>query len=157
MRANVLAAATLLVFLTLGAAYAVVAVRGERSSAPSAPTASTRQAPASREEPVTEVTVRPAADLAPPARIARTYTSRGGAVFNVDPEEATVSVDGRVIGIADDWDGMMGGRTYRFRETGTHYVKLSMRNHATAWVAVVVTPHARRRTADVDLELQKLD
>ncbi len=94
---------------------------------------------------------------APTPPIVMTYFGRSGAVFNVSPEEALVEVEGKVIGIADDWDGKGGGKVYVFSRPGTYYAKLSLRGYKTAWVAVVITPSAKEENADVDWELEELD
>jgi hypothetical protein len=75
----------------------------------------------------------------------------------VDPEEALVEIEGKIIGIADDWDGKGGGKVYQFPGPGTYYVKLSLKGYKTAWVAIVITPQAKHENADVDLELDELD
>jgi hypothetical protein len=93
----------------------------------------------------------------PTPPIVRTYFGRHGAVFNVSPEEAVVEIDGKLIGIADDWDGKGGGKVYIFPGPGTYYAKLSLKGHRTAWVAIVITPTAPEENADVDWELEEND
>jgi hypothetical protein len=88
--------------------------------------------------------------------IEQTYECRRGAVFGVDPEEAVVSVAGRPIGKADDWDDAGGGGKYEFARTGTYYVRFTLAGYRTAWIKVVVRPDAEDEYADVDLELRKL-
>jgi hypothetical protein len=44
--------------------------------------------------------------------------------FNVQPEDAHVLVDGRVIGEAQDWNGQHGARTYTFADPGSHLIKI---------------------------------
>jgi hypothetical protein len=78
-------------------------------------------------------------------------------VFNVSPEETLVEIDGKLIGIADEWDGKGGGKVYIFPGPGTYYAKLSLKGHRTAWVAIVITPTAPEENADVDWELEEID
>jgi len=88
---------------------------------------------------------------APP--VVATFKCSKGAAFNVSPEDATVEVAGKVIGIADDWDGKGGGKIYTFPGPGTYYVKLSMVGYPTKWIRIVVAPGAEE-IADVDTELE---
>jgi hypothetical protein len=75
----------------------------------------------------------------------------------VDPEEAEVSIEGRLIGIADDWDGSGGGEVYEFPGPGDYYVRLSLPpKWETAWIKIVVTPDAAADVVEVDTELRKV-
>ena len=85
-----------------------------------------------------------------------TFQCRSGAEFNVSPEEAEVAVEGRVIGIADDWDGMGGGEVFTFPGPGVYFVRLSLDGYQTAWVKVVVSADAEDDVADIDTELEKV-
>jgi hypothetical protein len=89
----------------------------------------------------------------PPPAFSRTYTCRETAEFHVDPEEALVTVDGKLIGKADDWDGMAFGKGHRFPGPGAYTVKLSLEGYRTEWVRIVVNPQAKKKTAKVELEL----
>ncbi len=103
--------------------------------------------PTPTETPIPEPTATPT----PP--ISAVFTCSEGAEFNVSPEEAKVEVDGRVIGTADEWDGVGGGKTYTFDRPGVHYVRLSLDGHATTWVKITVDSSASQEIADVDTEL----
>ncbi|MCS7182729.1 MAG: serine/threonine protein kinase [Thermoanaerobaculum sp.] len=123
------------------------------------PSAPTRTPSPTREEAVVVLPPpialpRPTATPTPPP-VVKTYLGRHGAVFNVDPEEALVEINGQVIGIADDWDGKGGGKVYYFPGPGTYYAKLSLAGHKTVWVAIVITPTAKEEHADVDWELEE--
>jgi len=100
---------------------------------------------------------RPSPTPTPLPPVVRTYFGRFGAVFNVSPEEALVEIDGKLIGIADDWDGKGGGKVYFFPGPGTYYAKLSHAGYRTAWVAIVISPTAAEEYADVDWELEEID
>ncbi len=95
----------------------------------------------------------PAAEKGVP--ISKTYECRESAVFNVDPEEAEVTVDGHRIGTADDWDDAGGGKKYKFQSPGVHIVKLSLEGYETMWLKFVVRSGAELKTADVDLDMKK--
>ena len=78
----------------------------------------------------------------------------------MSPEKAQITVNGKVIGVADDWDGAgFGklGKSYTFPGAGVYYIKLSHPERQTAWVKVVVSPEAKRRLADIDTRLQRRD
>ena len=50
---------------------------------------------------------------------------------------------------------MGGGKKYKFKGQGIHYVKLSLDKHKTIWIKVIVAPRAEKKTADVNLDLEK--
>jgi hypothetical protein len=91
----------------------------------------------------------------PTPPIVKVYECRKGAIFGVDPEEALVTVNGKTIGKADDWDDAGGGKKYHFEGPGTYYVKFTLEKYATTWVKIVVKPDAEEKYANVDLGLKK--
>jgi len=101
------------------------------------------------------VVVAPPPTLTPPIQMV--YECREGAIFGVDPEEALITVNGTMIGTADEWDDAGGGKKYVFGKAGTYYVKLSLQDYRTAWIKIVVRPGAEEDYADVDLDLEKLE
>lgn len=103
--------------------------------------------------PPKEAPIPPRPTPTPP--IVETYACRESAVFDVSPEETLVTVDGETIGTADDWDDAGGGKKYRFRSAGPHYVRLSLARYRTTWIRIDVRPGAEHKTANVDLELKK--
>jgi hypothetical protein len=97
--------------------------------------------------------VAPAPAPAPP--IGKTFECRRAAEFHVDPEEAQITIDGQMIGIADDWDGAGGGKEWVFPGPGDYTVMISAPGFRTEWVRIRVTPSAKREVADVDNELRE--
>jgi serine/threonine-protein kinase len=95
------------------------------------------------------------APAAPELRVLRTFRCSKGAEFNVSPEEALVSVNGRRLGQADDWDGAGGGKTYIFPGPGTYDVLLTLDGYEPARIQVVVSADAEDEIADVDTELEE--
>ncbi len=93
--------------------------------------------------------------VATPTRppLAGVFHCRRGADFNVSPEDAVVTVDGTVIGKADDWDNKGGGKTYVFARPGRHLVKLALAGYRTTWIEIVAQPSAKDEVADVDTQL----
>jgi len=96
------------------------------------------------------------APVAPPVPIEATFEAREAAEFHVDPEDALVEIDGRVIGKADDWDDMGGGKPWVFAAPGDYLVKLSLPGYRTAWIRIRVHPDAEDDVADVDTDLEQL-
>ena len=60
------------------------------------------------------------------ARIDATYSTRRAVRFTSSPEQARLYVDGRYVGIADDWDNRGGGREYEFDKPGSHIVRMEL-------------------------------
>jgi TIR domain-containing protein len=90
-----------------------------------------------------------------PPRVSATYECRRGAKFRIDPNRALVTIDGRSIGISDDWDDRGGGKIWYFSNPGTHYAKLSLRGYRSEWVRIVVRSAAAEEVADVKLDLHR--
>jgi tRNA A-37 threonylcarbamoyl transferase component Bud32 len=139
---------------------------GQRVEQQSPPARARPEPPGAAESPAA-ATAAPAPEAAPlaiappavepPPPIAAVFECRKGAEFHVEPEEALVTIDGQLLGPADDWDGAGGGETYSFPGPGDYLVKLSLQGFRTAWVKVVVTPSAKRDVVDVDTELEEID
>ena len=91
----------------------------------------------------------------PTPRLYAVYETRRFAEFHVDPEEAWVTVNGKVIGRADDWDDAGGGRQYPFAGEGWYSVKLAHPKDRTRWVKVVVDHGAGKEIAKVKFDLEK--
>ncbi len=125
------------------------------TSAPAVEQAIPQAAPVVEAAPVNEPAPAPPAAPTPP--IAAVFECRRGAEFRVDPEELLITVDGQLIGEADDWDGAGGGKAYIFSGPGEHLVKLSLDGFRTVWVKVVVTPSAKKEIVAVDTELEEVE
>lgn len=141
------------------------ALLGESSALIPSPTAipTPTASPTPTPQPTTAALAAPPVILVPtptptptPPPVVATYFGREGAVFNVSPEEALVEIEGKIIGTADDWDGKGGGKVYRFSKPGTYYARLSLQGYRTVWVAIVITPSADDKEADVDWEMEEL-
>jgi len=123
---------------TAGPAAAADAVVGAPrvAGAPAArPTVRVRPTPPPRED--EKVAVVASAEPPPPppppaasddraARIDATYATRRAVRFTSSPEQARLYVDGRYVGIADDWDNRGGGREYEFEKPGSHVVRMEL-------------------------------
>ncbi|MEO7795693.1 MAG: hypothetical protein ABIV06_13065, partial [Thermoanaerobaculia bacterium] len=121
--------------------------------APASPATTEAKVPAAPEIAVVEAGPTPE----PPPPIAAVFKCRRGAEFRVDPEEVLVTVDGQLLGKADDWDGAGGGKAYIFPAEGDHLVKLALTGFRSVWVKVVVTPSAKRDIVAIDTELEEIE
>lgn len=86
-----------------------------------------------------------------PPKVRATYENRRGVKFSIDPDKAVVTMDGKRIGISEDFYH----RAYNFSRSGTHYAKLSLRGYRTDWVKIVVRSGAEDENADIKLELRR--
>lgn len=76
--------------------------------------------------------------------------------FTSSPEQARLYLDGRYVGIADDWDGRGGGRPLELDKEGTHYVRMELPGYATRTLQIDVTPDAGD-SISIDEELDRHD
>jgi hypothetical protein len=84
-----------------------------------------------------------------------TYRTRKYAKFGTSPDQARMYVDGRYVGIADDWDDRGGGRKFEFTREGVHRVRFELPGYRNLNVEILVTPNADDDTADVNDELKR--
>jgi hypothetical protein len=75
-----------------------------------------------------------------PARVDAVYETRGTVRFTSSPEQARLYVDGRYVGIADDWDNRGGGRPLELEKEGTHYVRMELPGYRPLHLQIDVTP-----------------
>jgi eukaryotic-like serine/threonine-protein kinase len=134
------------------------AVPPPAASAPGA-TAPPAPAPAGPEAttPASTGAAAPSEPVAPGVKLAGVFEASRGAEFHVDPEDTLVTIDGKVLGIADDWDNMGGGKQWVAPGPGEYLVKLTLQGYRTAWIKIVVQPGAKRKFADVDTDLEEVD
>ena len=92
-----------------------------------------------------------------PVAAQRTYECREGVRFQVSPETASVSINGKRVGTAAEWSDRGSGRVYKFSRSGSYQVRLSQRGFAPAVLKVVVRSRASRDVADVKIDLKRTD
>ena len=92
---------------------------------------------------------------APTPPIVAVYHCRRGAEFHVKPDECEVAVNGKVIGIADQWDNRGGGHRYLFDHAGWYYVRFKLQGYQTTWVKIEVENLAENEIAKVKYKLAK--
>jgi hypothetical protein len=121
------------------------------------PAAAARPAPATPAAPAPAAApallAKPAPPPPPPFR--KTYECRESATFKINPDTAVVTVDGEVIGIADEWADTPRTKKYKFNSEGVHYVKLQHRDYETLWLRFIVSNDALDKTAIVELTLKE--
>ena len=101
----------------------------------------------------------PAASAPAPASVGaapdKIYRTRRFAKFSVGPDQARIYLDGRYVGVADDWDDRGGGKTLSVGREGTHHVRLELPGYRTLRIFVVATAAAGDETVDIDDELKQ--
>ncbi len=83
------------------------------------------------------------------------YRTRRYAKFGVSPDQARIYLDGRYVGIADDWDDRGGGKTLEIGREGSHRVRLELPGYRTLNLELLVTSSADDDTVDVNDELKR--
>jgi hypothetical protein len=91
----------------------------------------------------------------PPPPFRKTYECSEYATFKIDPDTAVVTVDGEVIGIADEWADTPRTKKYKFNGEGVHYVKLQHKDYEALWLRFIVSKNALDKTAIVELKLKE--
>jgi serine/threonine-protein kinase len=112
----------------------------------------TAQAPLA-EPAATPVPPTPRPTPTPP--IVDTFECREKAEFDIDPEDAMVAIDGKEIGIADDYDGFGDPGEYEFPGPGTYYASFTFEGYQKTWVKIVVSDDAKKKTVEIDTEMKK--
>ena len=118
-----------------------------RPLGPSGEVASARAAAAAAEPLEASVSSSPPSD--------RIFRTRKYAKFSSSPDQARVFLDGRYVGIADDWDDHGGGKTLELGREGSHRVRLELPGYRTLNLEVVETPTARDETVDIGDDLKR--
>ena len=98
----------------------------------------------------------PAAAASRPTRVDKVYETRGSVRFTSSPEQARLYLDGRYVGIADDWDGKGGGRPLLLEKEGTHFVRMELPGYRPMTLQIDVLPDADD-SISIDEELDRRD
>jgi hypothetical protein len=153
--ALLLVAVAALVFTHGPAAPKAAAVRPPTAAPAAAPTSPPAALPAMDSSTVSAapaaVSSSDASSARRPPKVRATYECRRGVKFSIDPDKAVVTMDGKRIGISEDFYH----RAYNFSHSGTHYAKLSLRGYRTDRVKIVVRSSAGDENADIKLELRR--
>jgi len=114
------------------------------------PTAAPSEEPAEVAVPVVSKTAKPAqkpADL--------TVTVRRFLKIDVSPNQARVYLDGRYIGISDDWDDSGGGSLLAFNLEGAHRLRICAPEYRDLIVDLIVRSTATDDKVTIDRGLEK--
>jgi serine/threonine-protein kinase len=87
---------------------------------------------------------------------AREYRTRQSARFGLSPDQARLYVDGRYVGVADDWDDSGGGREFEFGRSGRHRVRVELPGYRTMHLDVVVSSSAEEDSVEIDDDLDRV-
>ena len=119
-------------------------------------TARPRPSPTAAETKVAAAPPPPPAAPARPDRIDAVYETRGSVRFTSSPDQARLYLDGRYVGIADDWDNRGGGRALELGKAGTHIVRMELPGYRTKTFQIDVVADARD-SVSIDEELDRHD
>jgi serine/threonine protein kinase len=84
-----------------------------------------------------------------------TVTIRRFLKVDVSPDQARVYLDGRYIGISDDWDDSGGGSLLAFNLEGTHRLRICAPEHRDLIVDLIVRSTATDDKVTIDNKLEK--
>jgi TonB family protein len=83
------------------------------------------------------------------------YRTRRAIRVSLSPEQARIWIDGRYIGIADDWDGRNGGLLYEFSTRGVHHLHAELPGYRGFDAEIDVAGSAEEDSVDIDEELER--
>ena len=83
------------------------------------------------------------------------YRTRRYAKLGVSPDQARVYLDGRYVGVADDWDDRGGGKTLEIGRQGTHRLRLELPGYRSLHLEILVTPAASEETVEIGDDLKR--
>ncbi len=91
----------------------------------------------------------------PTPRADHVVTSRRLVKVNVSPSQARVFLDGRYIGISDDWDGAGGGTLLSFPFEGTHRLRMAYPGYRDLNVDLQIARNATQDEVEIERDLEK--
>jgi hypothetical protein len=109
-----------------------------------------------REEPAAAAKEAAPVNAAPDSdRVDTTYSTRRSVRFTSSPDQARLTIDGRMVGTADDWDNRGGGRAFEFEKPGAHTVLMELPGYRTLRLRIDVSPDADKDSISIDDELDR--
>ncbi|MBK8597050.1 MAG: protein kinase [Holophagales bacterium] len=120
-----------------------------------APTSTPRPRPSPTATPIPTASPVPTPTPAPLSRPDATYITRRSVKLNASPSQARVFLDGRYIGISDDWDDGGGGSLLSFASEGKHRLRFAYAGRKDLIVDIVVAANAAEDRVEVDRGLEK--
>ena len=85
----------------------------------------------------------------------KSVTVRRFLKLNISPDQARVYLDGKYIGVADDWDDSGGGALLTFNIEGRHRLRLTYPERADFIVEVTIAGSATQEKVEIDQKLEK--
>lgn len=119
------------------------------------PTRTPRPRPTPTPTPLPTATPMPTPTPTPLVRPDATYITRRLVKLSVSPDQARVYLDGRYVGISDDWDDAGGGSLLAFAADGRHRLRFAFPGRKDLLVDVLVTGNAVEERIEVERELEK--
>jgi hypothetical protein len=119
------------------------------------PSRTSRPKPTASATPVPTLTPTPAPTATPLVRPDKTYITRRFVKMNASPSQARVFLNGRYIGISDDWDDAGGGALLAFTSEGRHRLRLTYPGRKDVNVDVIVATNAVEDRVEIDRGLEK--
>jgi len=114
-----------------------------------------RPSPTATPVPTPAPTQTPTPTPTPFVRPDATYITRRFVKINASPSQARVFLNGRYIGISDDWDDAGGGALLTFQSDGRQRLRLTHPGRKDAIVDVLVAPNAVEDRVEIDRSLDK--
>ncbi|HET9794027.1 MAG TPA: serine/threonine-protein kinase [Thermoanaerobaculia bacterium] len=115
---------------------------------------STKTAPAVP-PPITGAPEGPAPAPASDVVFDNVYHARRAMKFQFSPDQARLSVDGKYIGIADDWDDHGGGKPFPLAP-GIHRLKATLPGYRDLNIQIVVAPSAPKDVESAGDEMKRI-
>jgi serine/threonine protein kinase len=138
-----------------GPAVRVVGTPASELPPTAAPTKKARAKPTAAPEAPSSVAAapKPVNPSQKPADV--TVTIRRFLKLDVSPNQARVYLDGRYIGIGDDWDDAGGGSLLAFNVEGTHRLRICAPEYRDLLVELIVRSTATDDKVTIDRSLEK--
>jgi len=141
---------------TAGPAVTVVETPAHETEPTVAPTKRARIKPTATPQEVAAAAAAAAAPKAPTQKPADlTVTVRRFLKLDVSPSQARVYLDGRYIGISDDWDDAGGGSLLAFNLEGNHRIRLCAPDRRDLNIDLIVRSTATDDKVTIDRSLEK--
>ena len=83
------------------------------------------------------------------------YRALRGVRLAISPEQARITLDGKYVGIADDWDGRGGGAVLPLSGKGAHRIHAELPGYEAVDIEVDVTSAAEEEIVDVEEDLER--
>jgi hypothetical protein len=119
------------------------------------PTRTSRPKPTATATPVPTLSPTPAPTPTPLIRPDATYITRRFVKMAASPSQARVFLNGRYIGISDDWDDGGGGALLTFTSEGKQRLRLAYPGRKDEIIDIVVAANAVEDRVEVARELAK--